>query len=252
MAAKKLKVMHNNAEIEVDAPEGVLTAEDVAEQYVPKAVHNSELAKLRKKSQGLKTPDELLEDDEFKTRAIESWGIKPGKTGADVAAARTEWDQKVLKPVADELTKSKGTIDGLRRGTLHSRIIAAATGHVKPQFLKPPTRGAVAPLVAMLEGAYGLEPETQDFYVRDGERFAYAAKPAEGAPVPYKTPEEHVAEWIGNKDNADFLVDQRQRGPNLQNTGRTSTTGVVDGSADRFAFARNAEKIAKGEVTYQK
>jgi hypothetical protein len=251
MAGKKFKVQHGGAEIEVEL-EGVMTEAEVAEQYVAKAVHNSELAKLRKKSQGLKTPDELLEDDEFKTRAIETWGVKPGKSAADVEAARKEWDAKVLKPVTDELGKAKGAIDGLRRGSLHARLIAAAQGQVAPQFLKPPTRGAVAPFVAMLEPAFALEPETQDFYVRDGERFAYAAKPADGAPVPYKTPEEHVAEWIGNKDNAAFLIDQKQRGPNLQNTGRSSTSGVVEGKADPYAFARNAEKIAKGEVTYQK
>jgi hypothetical protein len=251
MAGKKFKVQHNNADIEVEL-EGVYTEAEVADQFVAKAVHNSELAKLRKKAQGLKTPDELLEDDEFKTRAIESWGIKPGKSAADVEAARKEWDVKVLKPATDELAKAKGTIDGLRRGGLHARLIAAAQGHVAPQFLKPPTRGAVAPFVAMLEPAFALEPETQDYYVRDGERFAYAAKPAEGAPVPYKTPEEHVAEWIGNKDNAAFLIDQKQRGPNLQNQGRATQTGVVEGGGDPYAFARNAEKIAKGEVKYQK
>lgn len=249
--AKKLKVQHNGAEIEVDAPEGVLTAEEVAEQYVAKAVHNSEMAKLRKKGEGRVTADELLENDEFKTRALEAWNVKPGKGQADVEAARREWSDKTLKPVQDQLAKAGETITGLRRRMLHSEILAAAaSAGVKPQFLKSPARGAIAPIVSLMEGAFGFDEESGSWYVRNGETFAYAAKPAEGAP-PYKSAAEYVAEFAGNKENADFVVDQRQRGPGMQQPGRASgAPGTIDAS-DPYAFARNAEKIAKGEVVVQ-
>lgn len=225
----KLSAMLDGKSVEVEVPDGAFIPQaEVTQKYVAKPVHDHEMAQLRTQLKDVKKPEQLLEDEEFRATAIEKWGLKPGKGGRtsseDLEAARKDWDAKVLKPVAEENAALKTKSQRLLRRQLEAELIAAAgAAGVKPQFLKPPTKGARAPIVSLLEGAFGFDEQTDSWYAKDGDRFAVAAKPVDGAI--YKGPAEFVAEWAGDKANADFVVDQRQRGAGFGGTGGGGGSG---------------------------
>ncbi len=260
---KKLKVQHNGAEIEIDLPEGTLSADEVSESYMRKTVFQTELdRRLAKLSEGMAKRDDLLVDEEFLQTMLEKQGkelfdpekAKKGKqqTGesmaAELARAEQEWTKKNLEPAQLKATKAESLVGSLRQKILHGMILQAGIdGGVKKIFLTPPDSNGIPPLVSFVENMFAFDPTLDEFFVRGDEEgsFAFSSKPDEGHP--YKNVAEFMGGWLGKKENLDFLDKEKQKGPGLQSVvGELSGKDVVltQAQASDHATYKQAQETA--------
>jgi hypothetical protein len=262
--AKKAKVQFNGAEVEVELPDGWLSPEE-ADTMLPKAIMATEVA--RAVTQAVKTggyvkPDDLLGDDDFKAKALAAWKVQnPGKgapTGAELEQLQRDWTAQHVKPVTDERDALKDRVSRLLSRSLHSSILEAArAAGVKDAYLRLPTGApadAVPPIVSMFGSLFGYDEKTDAHYVRSGESFAYSGKPT--AENPFKGVGEWFTEWSASKDNAEFLVDPRQRGPGLGDAPRGGAGGTITitltraqaSDASQYQAARELAQKSGGSV----
>jgi len=260
----KIKTNINGQPTEIE----VADEEIVAAGFQPTANFEKELGRRAisiAKKQGLMTADELkaqlLDDETFVQSVLDSKGIKPGQQDAGETATaiqdavkrnRQEWESRELAPTRAKLEEFETREQSLLVKDLHRQIIqAAAQLGIKKALLKSPTRGSAPPIVSMLETAFGFDTDTGEFYVLDGEGFAFSDKPSKDNP--YKTVEEFVEQWTQDKENSEFLDVQSQGGPRLQGTlsgGRAGAGAVHISRADsrnlRLLQAAKAEATKRG------
>lgn len=201
---------------------GFVSESDLANKYVLKTVHNREFASLRKQSEGMVNPDEILDDDEFRKNAMAAWGIDPDgqaaesaermkeAVAAEVNRQRQQWERRELQPVIterDSLQTRTATL--MKKDRARAILEAANDAGVKEQWRKRNALTGTAPIVAMLESNFDFDEESGGWYLRgeDGQ-FVIGAKGG------YKTPTEFFEDW-GNDENVrnEFFEDARQRGP---------------------------------------
>lgn len=242
--------------IEVDVPDGTFVPSDaLARDYIPRAAHDQEFARLRSQSQGLKNPEELLRDQEFRAKALETWGVKQREPTKDeqerIAAIRKELEEAEVTPLRSRLEESDTRVRRLLDRRLESELVQAALGAgVKPSLL---TRrdGQPAAITAFFDGSLAYDEESDEFYAFDPrqERFVISAEAGRNGGSTYKGIREVVTEWAKRPENVDFLHTQRQTGPGFSGTpgGGNGGSKVIDGR-DARAFGANLEAIAKGDV----
>lgn len=224
------KVKIGEAEHEVEALDGWLPEERVRAEYMPKTTFEAELGKRTKsiiKNDGYRKAEELLEDEGFKKTFIEKHGLDPSKSAQEFQAALVREKEGLIArevtPLKERLTKYEQRIAAKNARELQSTILSAAAGKVKPSLLKG-TNGTKAPIVAMLESVFGHDEENDAWFVRKGDDGYMFSK---SGVAPYQTVEEFIDEWAQNKDNADWLVDQTQAGPEANIGKKHAVTGNV-------------------------
>lgn len=259
----KFKVQHEGKEIEIELDAVALS--EVRENYVPKAHHDSEFAKLRKKMDKLVEPDSLLESDEFKTKAVEKWGLKGGLPAEQVNQLKSTWEKQHLAPLQKQLETLTAEIQTGRKKDLWRQITdAAEAAGIKKVLRTAPANlpNAPAPIVGMLEAYFGRDDERGNWFARNGEQFAFAAKPTNESP--YKGVSEFVTEFA--KASPDLLeTAPPQKGAGLDRTTQlggvlTPATRVQSPSqnagpvrvdaADPLSMGRNLEAIVSGKAVF--
>lgn len=208
-----------------------IPASEVQSKYVAKDFMESEVTRRAKSmAQGMvPTLDDLLKDDNHRTKALDILGVKPGKGDpkdppVDLSEKFQEWEGKHLNPLKDQNKDLSTRVEALLGKVMERDIIQAAVeAGVRPEFLKPVREGASPLIVKMMSDLFGYDEDSGSFLVRgkDGS-WEYASRPSSDRP--FKTIGEFFQEWSEDKANAGFLQDQRQRGPGHKEGGR----GVVD------------------------
>jgi len=234
--SRTMKIQYDGKEVEVELPEGVLTSEEVAENFMRKETFMPEVdRRVKAQLKGLVKREDLLGDEAFLSEALGKQGkelfdptkTKKGKGALDdealaqrLAEAQEGWRKKELAPVMEKLTGTEKAVSKLRDRILDGQILQSAlNAGVKEAFLKPPAEGTASPIVSMLRGTFGFDPEHDNYFVRKGEEdFEFSAKPDEGHP--FKTVSEFITDWAGRKENADFVDVERKRGPGLGGPGK--------------------------------
>lgn len=247
----KITTVYDGKEITLDL-EGVFTAEDIEENFVPKAQHTNEVAKLnRLLTKATRSPDELLEDANFKAKALAAW--KVGEMDATQVASITEGIRaREVGPLTEKLTAAESTIASLLDNDLNNNLLAAAQSvGIRPEFLTPMAEGRPAPAVAILRQVFdfGYDHDHKTHAVRNGEGFAYSSKPSGN--MPYKTVAEAVGEWAKSTVAAPFLLNQKPNIPGANN--RTTPVHTTPGATrhianDPVTIGQNLEAVAKGEA----
>lgn len=194
-------------------------------QYMPKAAFQTELNRRVAAIAGkAKSEDDFLQDEDFRVKAIEAWGIKPqgeqanqALTGEQLAQAQKDWEKKHLSPVAERATRAETRVQQLLHRDLHAQILATAGElGIKKSLLKTPVEGATPPIVNLLANYFGLDEEAGSWFTKEGDGFAFSGTPS--AQSPYKSVSEFIREWTEN-EGKDFLEDVRQRGPGMGQPG---------------------------------
>lgn len=255
---KTVTVEHpDHGELEVELPSGFLPEDEVSENYVPVGAHNAQMAKIRREMKGLADPDELLQDEDFRNRALEAWEINPDAPEDDtprltpdrIQAIRDEMVRKEVDPLRKRAEELESTVSTLRKENLHSSIIRAASGKVKESLLQSPVAGATPPIVNMMASYFDFDPETGQWAVREGEGFAYSTEPTEDRP--YMGVDEFLAKWSENEANADWVKDTRQRGPGAERKPGGTPTGGAGDVRISYAEAQDAQTYRRARKEAQ-
>lgn len=184
----------------------------VRETHLPKDAVAKDLDKRAQaivKNQGLRKPEELLDDEAFVAQVLEKHGKK---TGTDDEAAsrqlkdalarqRQEFEAKELNPLKQSLTAQTDRERKLLIRDLERQILQAAAPYVREGLLKSPGKGRPAPIVTLLEDAFAYDEDSNEFFVADGDNFVISGS---GVST-YKTVEEFVQEWVADKANTDWV-----------------------------------------------
>lgn len=236
---------------QIQVPQEVVL-DAVKETHVPAARFDAELDRRLKgviKNQGLRKAEELVDDETFLASVMEKHGlVKKGEGAPDPAAASAQLkdaiakaladvEQKRIKPLEEQLTAKAAREDALLAKDLERQIIQAAAPYVRKALLKPTAPGKPAPIVAMLADMFAFDEDTGDFYVANGDN-TFVLSTRRDSDNPFKTVEEAVAEWVANKENADFLA-PGQSGPGVQGGGGAGGhVGVITLTAEEAQDAR--------------
>lgn len=200
----------------------------VEKEYVPVKAHNDQMARLRKQVDGLKdrrSTDELMQDPEFKAKAIQAWGLDPNATNAELRSQierhKLEMTEREIKPRDVKLQKAGDTITKLRQKDLRGQILQAAAGvKVEEKYLRAPAKGAKPLIVSMFEDNFGFDDENGEWFAKgqNGQAFTFSTT----GDVPYQTVAEFFQAWA-NSDGKEFLRSEQQKGADAT----TKTTPVA-------------------------
>ncbi len=223
-AAPMIKVTIDGTEREIPRPAGLIAETEVAEKYVPKAAHNSEMARMRTQLDGtkhLKNPDDLLEDQEFRTKAITKWGIDPN-AGAEqfqkqIVTERETIINREVKPLQARLEKATTQIGSLLNRDLERQILQAAQGKVDAKYLKPASKGGEPIIVAMVRNAFAYDEQHADWFAK-GQGGSQPFQFSSSGETPYMGAAEFIQTWLAG-DGKDFAVNEKQEGPSANTTG---------------------------------
>lgn len=190
---------------------------EIGDKYIPKASHNDQMARMRKELdsfKGFKSPDDLLADPEFKTKAVQSWGLDPKAANIQIqeqlARTRTELTEREVKPLQTKLGLAETRVKSLQLKDLRGQI-AQAAGAVKvdDKFLKVPAKNGKPLIVSMMEDGFEYDEEHGEWFAKgtQGNKFAFS----QSGDVPYMTVSEYFSVW-SNGEGKDFLRSERQSG----------------------------------------
>jgi hypothetical protein len=254
---------HGDQEIAVprEALKGWVPQQEVDEKFIPKSAHNDQMARMRRDldaTKGKKDPDELLNDAEFKSKAVQTWGLDPNATNeqfkTQLERQRAELVEREIKPREAKLEKAGSEIGKLRQKDLRGQIIqTAAALKVEEKYLKSPTKGGKPLLVSMLEDAFGFDGEHNEWFAK-GDNGTYAF--SQSGELPYQTVAEWMQGWV-NGDGKEFVRSERQSGAESSPDGTPKVPGQVgkelrlnaDQIRDTSFFKKMAEKAEKEGLT---
>lgn len=227
-----VKVGDTEQEVTAPLPEGVYTSEQVKETFVPKKDWQRRANKFAETQL-----DAALQDETFKARAMETWGIKPGEasqgpTAEQLKQLQTNWMREHVEPLKAQNQTLAQQVQTLQSKGLHAEILAAANElGFRDYLVKPAGEGQDPMILGMMERYFGHDPDSNGWYVRDGDGYALASNPT--ANQTYKGVREYLADFAQN--NPAVLDDKRQRGPSV-------TTGQQGGKPDINTQIAEAEK----------
>lgn len=258
-------VTFKHGDQEIAVPKAALTGwvpkAEVDDKYVPKAAHNDQMARMRQQldaMKGLKNPDELLQDQEFRTKAVATWGLDPTATSEQLTKqlekARVELQEREIKPRDKKLADATGEIGRLRAKDLRGQIIqAAAALKIEDKYLKAPTRGGKPLIVSMLEDTFGFDAEHGEWFAKgDKGTFVYS----QSGEVPYQGVTEFMTAWAAG-EGKDFVRSERQGGAEANPDGTSKASGQVgrelrltaEQIRDPQYFKKMSEKAEKEGLT---
>lgn len=230
-------------EVEVDAatlPESAVSEVAKAHKLVKSDTFTAELDRRVEgviKNKGLRVPAELLEDATHVAAVLEKHGKVDAAQAATQLTQRVEterrgWEEKVLKPVADENKSLKDTNSRLVTGMLHGAILAAAGPSIKKDYLTPVGASKVPYIVAAMEPAFGFDPQSGRHFVKtaDGQGFEFSADQKKYG-TPFMGVAEYVERFVTDPANARFVENTSQGGPGMGGAGgagdRSTAGGII-------------------------
>ena len=236
---KKYKVTiegrEHEVEIDVDPKElGLMTKDEIAQQFVPKDTFEPELDRRVKAL----TKDHVKLDDvktnaELKQRVLDMLGVQVTSDGKakittdQLAALQETWRNTELKPVVESEKKAAARAAKLLDRILFADLVAAAAeANVHAHLRRPVSEGGVPPIVSMLAPGFGFSEEHESHFLRKGDGFEFSMDPKTTG-KPYKTPREFVLEWAARPENKAFVDAAKPGAPSLGNPGGGSGGGVV-------------------------
>jgi len=254
---KKLKVQYEGKEVEVDVPDDTILPSE-AGQFVTKEFMQAEMAKrISQAKRGMVDPDDhtdtLLADAEFKTKAMATWGVVPGKakvSDEEIAKIRESIEKDKLQPLQKEVGELKGQLTSLYEGARDLQILEAArSAGVNEMWLTAPVEGQKAPIINVLAPYFGQSSDHGNgWFLKDKDGFAYAKTPT--ASAPFKTIAEFVPEFVGHETRSKtFLDDKRQRVQGGKAPAATPQAPGTVNKKDPLEFGRNLAEIASGKAT---
>lgn len=187
----------------------------------------------RTKSAVSRREAELLDDEDFVAKVLAKHGRAAGTQGdqGDGTKLTPEQREKLAEdirkaevlPLQEQLGTASKSLQALRTKTLDAEIKDAGADLLKPEFLKK-VGTKPAPLIAALRDEFKWDDEAEEFYAvdEDGE-FRFSAKKSGG----YMTVAERLEEFARDRDNADFVVAQRQDGARTGRPGKGAQRGGV-------------------------
>lgn len=252
---RKVKVMYEGKEIEVELPQGYLSPDEVSTGYVAKAA--TEQIVTDRLARAMRTAKkELLEDEEFRTEALTAWNIKPGDKGtgkatpAEIDAALKEYERTTHAPILKENEALKGRIGSLTRSQLHAQILAeAAAVGVAKHYLKPVGNSKTPAIIGMFEPQFGFDEQIGDWLVRGADGKSYAVSGEANAAHPYKGVKHFFTDLSKDPDARSFF-EAAQSGAGVQTGGAGGSQKVI-AHGDAKAFGENAADILAGKVAVQ-
>lgn len=228
--------------VTIDGQEREIEIELDDNEYLTREQHEFRLKqtvekRLARQATSIRT--ELLKDEEFVADVLKAKGIDPNKPGgkqlaeAEVIRIQEELRRGEVTPLKEKLTAIEGELGSEREERLVSSIESA--------LVKAGAKKAIASRIAKIEATrFGWEAKSKSFAVKKGEEFEFSGKAT--ADRPYKGIEEFAEEWAKDKENADFIEDTRQRGPDAKpgTGGGTSVRSKKDLKTDeqKVAFIR--------------
>lgn len=236
----KAKLSIGGVEQEVELPADVFTQAEIKEKFVPKDFFEGEIQRrVGDARRGVKSPDDLLKDEEFRARATKEWniGIDAAKVGEQIEAAKTKVLNEIVAPLKQQLGAAEQERIELLQGSLHSKILAAAAAAgVKKSFLTPPVAGGTPPIVAITEQAFKYDKATKQHFVKDGDGYRLSSSPTNEKP--YKDVTEFIADWASQAGNKEFIDSQTMDGPGVGNGSRPNA-GTRDVVVSRAAVSKD-------------
>lgn len=232
----------------------------VRETHVPKANVEADFGRRLAstiKNQGLRKPEELLDDETFIGQVTQKHGLKKAgeadathaqQMKAAVDRALADQETKVIAPLKADITKRQERELQYRQRDLERQILQAATPLAKDSMLKTPSKGKLAPIVALLRDNFAYDEQTNEFYQYDGRledgspKFIVSTR-GQSTYVPI---DEFVASWFGQPENVDFGKGG-QGGPNV-GTGKGGPAGQPGSTGDVWL----TEDEARDHQTYMK
>lgn len=255
-----------HGEMEVELPEGYLSPEEVKAGYMPKAIFQAELGNRVQsiiRGEGYVKPDDLYGDEDFKKNALEKWQVNVAPDEAMAAKERAEaieqaratWTAQHLTPLEKKQAEAAQRIERLLQRDLFAQIERAASEvGVQESLRKSPVDGQAPPIVHMLAQYFGYDEKTDGWAVKRTDEngqpgFVYSAKPTDKRP--YADVTEFMQNWAADEANKQFVVDQRQRGPQMQGDGPKGERrgGVVQIS---FEDSQDAQKYRAAKEKAEK
>jgi hypothetical protein len=255
---RKVKVQHNGQEIEIELPEGFGTREDF-EPAIREAVQTAVNADFARRSASV-TQNALraaLQDDAFKTEALQAWNIdleKLGKPNADtqqqiadaVARAQKELVRTQVDPLNKTVSQVQTDLQKARTKILEKDILVAAREANVQDFLLKGVNGGPPAIVGMVQQQFGYDSDTDSWYVKAGDSFAVSTKATQGRL--YQDVGEYFTQIAGDKDFSGIFKDVRQTGPGVHEVGSSrERAGVI--ANDPMQIGLNADAIASGKMT---
>jgi hypothetical protein len=224
--ASSIKVEGDNAIVNF-ADDAVFLPEDIEAGYIPKDRMNTIVQeRLSRATKGLVKPEALLEDEDFRSRALETWGVKPGEGGVDEATLaeklsarlrdeRSKWERDELGPTTELVQSQQSMIGRLLSKRAEAEIIAAAAAAgIRPEFLKKDARGRY-PIVALVESNFDYDHETDSIAIVDGydeeENPTFKLSTKGTKEMPYLGVGDFFSDFEKDPTNAVYFNDTRQR-----------------------------------------
>lgn len=212
-------------EVNVPLPDGYAGPEELKDM-APRSTIKSE---IDRRVSSIRS--NLLTDEDFRSEALDAWGVDPNANDGEPAPkveerlqqAREEWERKHLTPAQERAQELESRVNILLNRRLEAEILEAAGPAVKEPFRK--RQGKSSPLIAkMVADRFEYDPEHDAFFLKDGDDgFAFSSKPSGDAP--YKSVSEFMEEFLADPSNKDLVNDQRPRGPGFGSPGGGSGSG---------------------------
>jgi hypothetical protein len=176
---------------------------------------------------------ELLQDEEFVAKVLQSKGIDPknpkgsGKETDTEAVQRAQQDVRAreVEPLKKQLEEAGGKLTTTRKKQLVSEL--------ETHLIAGGVDKGIARRLAEVEvnrDVFGFDEEHEGWAVKEGDGFAFS--PNATKERPYKGVEHFAADWVKDKANAPFVTGQQQKGPGVQQTQLGGGTGSVKSKAD--------------------
>lgn len=241
--------------IEIEIPEGATPLGFISEETHATQLENETKRSYKRGRQ--KASTELLTDEEFKTTALTTWGVKPGEgqpgngrpAADEVTRLQEQWRTQELKPLQDQLTASQTELTQERERQLAAEIVGEARRlkYLDSLTEHPAGQPEKARIVTLFRSQLAYDPETRMHAVRDGEAFAYA--PNATRERPYKGATDLLTEFAGDARNSSLISNSRQNVPGPDNgaAGGGGAAGQVT-RKDLETGSFDLEKVASGEV----
>jgi hypothetical protein len=217
-AAETYQIQHGDQTIELPAAAlKPILEKQIADKYIPKASHNDQMSRMRKELdtyKGRPDADTLLNDPDFKSKAVQAWGFDPKAAKAEIAEQRTrllaELNEREIKPRDAKLTQAMTEVQKLRYKDLHGQIAQAASSvKVDEKFTRVPGKNAKSFIASMMENGFEYDEEHGEWFAKGsaGNKFQFS----QTGDVPYMTVSEYFQVWA-NGEGKDFLRSERQPG----------------------------------------
>ena len=240
-----VSVAGESHEVEVALPDGYLTPDEVREHYMPRDNFQSELSR---RLRGKANPDELLNDEAFIDRVLETHEDRlrealkiennGGPTPEQLDRVREQLRREELAPLEERLESLQGSNESLRSRILHGEVLEASRDV-----------GVVDDLLPLVEDHYGKRVKWDDdwkqYFVvdKDGE-FELTSRPERGK-APYKTVREDLEERRKSGNYPSWFKAKQRSGSGFDRAGGGGVNLDLDAQIAEAEKAGNRSEAAR-------